>query len=285
MPKMADTVSGALGAYVAEADPEVLDLGRREGQDAAMEIRAERMEPELERGRDPEIPAGAAQAPEELGLLGLGRADEPPVGRDELDGGQVVDREPEVALEAAHSPTERQPGDAGVADDAGRADETVRLRGDVELAEQRAAVRTGGPGPRIRLDAAHPRTCRRGVRHSRPRSPAALWPPDRTVISRSCSRAKRTAAGDLLGARRAGDDRRPAIVDRVPQAARVVVACVLGRDHLVARSAQLIDVVWRDRAVVSTIWGYASAPAPIATVPSERTGVMRPKTLPSGSSR
>ncbi len=30
---------------------------------------------------------------------------------------------------------------------------------------------------------------------------------------------------------------------------------------------------------------YASAPAPIATVPSERTGEMRPKTLPSGSSR
>jgi hypothetical protein len=30
---------------------------------------------------------------------------------------------------------------------------------------------------------------------------------------------------------------------------------------------------------------YASAPAPIAIVPSERTGEMRPKTLPSGSSR
>ena len=50
---------------------------------------------------------------------------------------------------------ERQPGDAGVADDADRADEAVRLRGDVELAEERAAVRPGGPGPRIDLDAAH----------------------------------------------------------------------------------------------------------------------------------
>lgn len=36
-------------------------------------------------------------------------------------------------------------------------------------------------------------------------------------------------------------------------------------------------------------WGslmaYASAPGPIATLPSERTGEMSPKTLPSGSIR
>ena len=35
-------------------------------------------------------------------------------------------------------------------------DEAVRLRGDVELAEERAAVRARGPRLRIRLDAAHP---------------------------------------------------------------------------------------------------------------------------------
>ena len=158
-----------------------------------MEVRPERLEPELERGRDPEVPAGAAEAPEELRLLGLGRADESAVGGDELDGGQVVDREPEVALEAADSPTERQPGDAGVADDADRADEAVRLRRDVELAEEGAAVRSGGPGPRIDLDAAHRRQVDRRGRHPGRASPAALWPPDWTAISRSCSRAKRTA--------------------------------------------------------------------------------------------
>ena len=68
---------------------------------------------------------------------------------------EVVDRQPEVPLQAADAAAERQPGDAGVADDAGRADEAVRLRGDVELAEERAAVRSGDPGPRIDLDAAH----------------------------------------------------------------------------------------------------------------------------------
>ena len=43
--------------------------------------------------------------------------------------------------------TQGQPGDAGMADDADRADEAVRLGGDVELAEQRAAVRPGGRRP------------------------------------------------------------------------------------------------------------------------------------------
>ena len=51
-----------------------------------MEIRAERLEAELERRRDPEVPAGAAEAPEEIGLLGRGRPDEPTIGGDELDG-------------------------------------------------------------------------------------------------------------------------------------------------------------------------------------------------------
>jgi hypothetical protein len=62
-----------------------------------------------------------------------------------------------VALEAADSATEGQPGNAGVADDPDRTDEAVRLRGDVELAEEGAAVRAGDPGLRIDDDAAHVR--------------------------------------------------------------------------------------------------------------------------------
>ena len=40
-----------------------------------------------------------------------GRADVLPVGRDELDGGEVVDREPEVPLQPTHAAAQRQPGD------------------------------------------------------------------------------------------------------------------------------------------------------------------------------
>ena len=77
-----------------------------------MQLRAERMEAELERGDDPEVPAGTADAPEQLRLLGLAGPDEPAVGGHELDGAQVVDREPEAPLEPSDPATERQPGDA-----------------------------------------------------------------------------------------------------------------------------------------------------------------------------
>ena len=193
-----------------------------------MEVRPERLEPELERRRDPEVPAGAAEAPEQLGLVGLGRADEAAVGGDELDRGQVVDRQPEVALETADAAAEGQPGDARVADDADRADEPVRLRGDVELAEERAAVRSGDPGLRVDLDAAH-----RGhvddepaIRPAKPgRAVAAGLDRDlEVVLAREADRR-----GDLLGGRRAGDDRRSPVVDRVPEAARLVVGRVVWR--------------------------------------------------------
>ena len=125
--------------------------------DASMQLRAERMEAELERGDDPEVPAGTADAPEQVRLLGLARPDEPAVGGHELDGAQVVDGQPEAALEPPDAATEGQPGDAGVTDDADRADEPVRLGRDVKLAEQRAAVHPGGARRRIDRHAAHPR--------------------------------------------------------------------------------------------------------------------------------
>ena len=59
------------------------------------------------------------------------------------------------------------------------------------------------------------------------------------VLAREADRG-----GDLLGVRRSGDDRRPPIVDRVPEPARLVVRRVVGRDDLAARSAQLIEVAW-----------------------------------------
>ena len=122
-----------------------------------MQVRPERVQPELERRRDAEIPAGPAEAPEELGLLRCACPDDPAVGGDELDRSEVVDRQAEVPLEPADAATEGEPGDAGVTDDADRADEPVRLRRDVELAEERPAVRSGGPPLRIDSHAPHPR--------------------------------------------------------------------------------------------------------------------------------
>ena len=61
-------------------------------------------------------------------------ANEPAVGRHEVDREQVVDREPVPALQPAHPAAEREARDTCVRDDADRADEPVRLRGVVEVA-------------------------------------------------------------------------------------------------------------------------------------------------------
>ena len=126
-------------------------------EDAAVEVRAEWLEPKVERRRDPEVPTGAAQAPEELGLVCLGCAYEAAVCSDDLNGGQVVDRQPVRALEPANATAEGQSGDPGVAHDSDRADKAVGLRRDVELPEERAAVRPGCASPGVDLDAAHVR--------------------------------------------------------------------------------------------------------------------------------
>ena len=224
-----------MGRVVAEDTPRRLDLGRREDEDATVEIRSERMEPELEGRRDPEVPAGAAHAPEQVRLLGLARPHEPAVGRDQLDRGEVVDREPELPLQASDAATQGQPGDAGVAHDADRADEAVRLGGDVELAEERAAVRPGGSPFGVHVDAAH-----RGQVHDQAAGaagePGHAVPagPDgdlEVVVPAEADRGR-----NLRGVPWPDDDRGTAVVQRVPQATGVVVGPVGGRDDVAIRN-------------------------------------------------
>ena len=189
-----------------------------------MQLGSEGVEVEFERRRDPEVPAGAADAPEQLGLLGLARADEPAVGGDELDRSQAVDRQPEAPLQPADPATERQPGDAGVADHAGRADQTMRLGRDVELAEERAAVRPGDARHRIHGDAAHPRQVHdEAAVTARVTGGAVAAGADgqgEVVLAREAD-----GGGDVRVGRRPDDDGRPTIVDGVPQPAGLVVAC------------------------------------------------------------
>src|SRR4030095_5399632 len=99
----------------------------------------ERMEPEIEGGRDPEVRACTPHAPEELRMLVRARSDDAAVRGHELDAEQVVDREAEATLQPAHAAAEGEAADAGMRDDPDRADEAVRLGGIVKLAEQRTA--------------------------------------------------------------------------------------------------------------------------------------------------
>ena len=127
--------------------------------------------------------------------------------------------------------------------DAGRADEAMRLGGDVELAEERAAVDPRHARRRVDGHAAHPRhvddEAAVTARVTRRRCGRRTG----TASARSCSRANRMAVATSVALARPDDDGRSAVVERVPQPARLVVGVVGRRDDLAAeRSAQLIEV-------------------------------------------
>ena len=66
--------------------------------------------------------------------------------------------------------------------------------------------------------------------------PATACPPPRTETGRSRSRAKRTACGDVVGARAARDQRRPAVDRAVPDPPGLVVALLAGPQQRAAEA-------------------------------------------------
>ena len=224
-----------VGAVLGEVAPERGELPGaldRMLDGAERDRMVERVQPELEGGDDAEVRPGAAHAPEELRVLVLGRAHDPAVGGHELDREHVVDREPEPALQPSHAAAERQAADSGVRHDADGADEAECLRRRVELAEQRAASHTRGS--RLRVDLGRPGSGDRSITipSSQVERPGMLWPPQRTAISRSCSRANLSAVDDVVGVGRPDDERRTAVGHPVPDGARLVVTGIVGQDDL-----------------------------------------------------
>ena len=175
------------------------------------------------RGGDAEVAAAAAQPPEQL-RLGLGVDVHPlAVGGHEVDGEQVVDGQAVLAHEVPEPAAERQPADAGVADDPAGGGEPELLGGAVELAPEDAAGRARGARRRVdRIAFISERSII--TPPSQTAWPATAWPPPRTETSRSRSRAKRTAVDDVVGAGAAGDQRRAAVDRAVPDPAGLVVA-------------------------------------------------------------
>ena len=136
-----------------------------------------------------------------------------------------------LALEPAHASAEREAGDAGVGDDAYRADEPDCLRLAVELAEERPAVHPRGALGDVDAHAIHSRQ----VDH------------DPVVAGREAGNAVAAAAhGDrelllppeadrrshVVGARRADDELRVAVDHPVPDDAGLLVARIVAADDL-----------------------------------------------------
>jgi hypothetical protein len=98
------------------------------GDRPADDVGADGMEGVFEAGRDAEVAAAATYRPEQVAVLALRGAHHPAVGGDEVDGRDVVARPPEPAREVAEPAAERQPGAAGVRDEAEHGRQAVELR-------------------------------------------------------------------------------------------------------------------------------------------------------------
>ena len=168
-------------------------LGRpehRSGHDGG----ADGVQREPERADDAEVPAAAPQRPEQVGVI-VGRCpNDVALGGDHLGLHEVVDGEPVLAHEPADAAAQAEATDAGVAHDAARRGKTVCLCLVVDVAPQGAALDEGRALDGI--DRRRARIAERSITmpSSQTAVPATLWPPPRTAISRSRSRANRTAA-------------------------------------------------------------------------------------------
>ena len=140
--------------------------GRRRVADREVELDAQRagagvVQPELELGHHAEVPAAAAQPPEQLGVLVRRGAHDVAARGHDLARDQVVAGQAVLAGEPAHAATQGETADPGVRDVAGRRGQAVRLGGRVERPQQGAALHPRASA--LHVDA-H-RTHRRQVDH------------------------------------------------------------------------------------------------------------------------
>ena len=149
--------SGAFLGPLTEHAQEVVGGLRRVEDRPGIDDRPESMELELELRDDAEIAAAAAQPPEQLGVLGLARMDEPAVGGDDIRGGEVVAGEAEFPHRPTDAAAEREPGDAGRRHEAAGGRERVRLGLVVDVGPDRAAPDGCPAGGRIDVDIVHRR--------------------------------------------------------------------------------------------------------------------------------
>ena len=117
--------------------------------------RAHRVKPKLELGDDPEVAAPAAQAPEEVRVLGLARLHELPVGGHQVNREELVDRQSVLSLEPADAAAQGEAGDAGVGDDPAGRREPEGLCLAVQLAPEHPGLSPCRSRIRVHPDALH----------------------------------------------------------------------------------------------------------------------------------
>ena len=198
------------------------------------------MEAELERGDHAEVTAAASQRPEQVGVLILGRAQQLAVGRHDVDGEEVVDREAVLAHQPTDATAEGEPGDAGVAHDSAGGGQTVRLRLVIDVAPQRTTLHPGPAvggidphGPHRREVDDDPVIANGGARHVVASAPYG----DLQIVV-----AGETHGRDHVGGPDASGDQARAPVDgTVPHCTGDVVVGVVGTDQPASEPVDLHD--------------------------------------------
>ena len=212
-------------------------LGRPEHR-SGEDVGADGMQPEPERGDDAEVPAAASQRPEQVGVIVGRRPDDLTVGGDHLGFHEVVDGESVLAHEPADAAAEGEAADAGVAHDAARGSQTVRLCLLVDISPQGTGLDEGGALNGIDRDGAH----RREVDHD---SVVAHGGAGDVVAAASHGDVEVAVAGEahrcdhIGGAAAAGDQPGSPVDVAVPHGAGVVEVVVVGTDHVAPQPGNL----------------------------------------------
>ena len=108
------------------------------------------MQPECEVDDDAEVPAAAAQRPEQIAVFALACAQNIPRRGDDCCREQVVERQPVQTDQVADATAEGQAADTRVAERPSRRRQSVTLAGRVEVLPERAAA--AGRRARVRVD-------------------------------------------------------------------------------------------------------------------------------------
>jgi hypothetical protein len=198
-----------------------------------------RVQPELHRRHDAEVPAAAAQGPEELGVVVGRRAHELAGRRDELDRGDAVGRQAVLAGEPAQPAAERVAHDAHVRGGAREREQAVRRGRLGDLEPQGAGLDPGDLRGGIDLDAAH-LLCREEDRVVERRD-------RRGVVAGALGRDAEAVAPregedrhDVVGGRGQRDVGGPLVDREVPGAAREVPLRLAGRDDLAGEGRHVL---------------------------------------------
>ena len=230
-PMIAEISSGAVSAQSRNCSVHVLRVLHGMEHPGERHHRTHRVALERERGDHAEVAATAADGPEQVGVRVRRRRPHLAVGAHHLGGQQVVDRHPVLAADPPLPTAEREPGDAGVGDDAARGDEPEGLGLVVHVADQGSTLDAHRPSLRVDVNAVHQGEVEEqaavDAREPGDRVTAAANGEEESVLAGEVDRADHVG-----GAGGAHDQRRFPRMHRVVRRADQRISGVPGREHV-----------------------------------------------------